>query len=155
MNRIIILLLALTTIFTFTQCKPYQPEGQGITGQVTWLEGNQLPTISDSGKESKEEPKGIPVKRKIRIYPLLKISDMSFEDGLFKTLAAKPITEIETDESGKYILKLSPGRFSVFTVEEDGLFANTFDGEGNVQPVTVKEGEWTLLDIVINYKAVF
>lgn len=155
MNRIVLLLLALTTVFTFTQCKPYQPEGQGITGQVTWLEGNQMPTISETGNESKKDPKGIPVKRTIRIYPLLKISDMSLEDGLFKSLAAKPITEIETDESGKYSIKLSPGRYSVFTVEEDGLFANTFDGEGNVQPVTVKEGEWTLLDIVINYKAVF
>lgn len=155
MNRILLLFLALTTVFTSTQCKPYQPEGQGITGQVTWLEGNHMPTISDSGKESTKEPKGIPVKRTIRIYPLLKISDMSLEDGLFRSLAAKPITEIETDESGKYTLKLIPGRYSVFTVEEDGLFANTFDGEGNVQPVTVKEGEWTLLDIVINYKAVF
>jgi hypothetical protein len=155
MNRIILLLLALSNVFTFTQCKPYQPEGQGITGQVTWLEGNHMPTISETGNESKKDPKGIPVKRMIRIYPLLKISDMSLEDGLFKSLAAKPITEIETDESGKYSLKLSPGRYSIFTVEENGLFANTFDGEGNVQPVTVKEGEWTLLDIVINYKAVF
>lgn len=155
MNRIILLFLALTTVFTFTQCKPYQPEGQGITGQVTWLEGNQMPTISESGKESQKEPKGKPVKRTIRIYPLLKISDMSMEDGLIKSLAAKPITEIESDETGKYSIQLSPGRYSVFTVEEDGLFANIFDGEGNVQPVTVKEGEWTLLDIVINYKAVY
>lgn len=155
MNRISLFLLASTAVFTFTQCKPYQPEGQGITGQVTWLEGNHMPTITDSGKESKKESKGIPVKRIIRIYPLLKISDMSLEDGLFKSIAAKPITEIETDESGKYSIKLSSGRYSVFTVEEDGLFANIFDGEGNVQPITVKEGEWILLDIVINYKAVF
>jgi hypothetical protein len=155
MNRIILLFLAVTTVFTFTQCKPYQPEGQGITGQVTWLEGNQMPTISESGKESQKEPKGKPVKRTIRIYPLLKISDMSMDDGLVKNLAAKPITEIESDETGKYSVQLSPGRYSVFTVEEGGLFANIFDGEGNVQPVTVKEGEWTLLDIVINYKAVY
>jgi hypothetical protein len=114
-----------------------------------------MPTISDSGTESKNDPKGKPVKRTIRIYPLIKISDMSVEDGLVKSLAAKPITEIETDESGKYSLQLSPGRYSIFTVEEGGLFANIFDGEGNVQPVTVKEGEWTLLDIVINYKAVY
>lgn len=155
MNRIFPLFLALTTVFTFTQCKPYQPEGQGITGQITWLEGNHMPTISESGTESKNDPKGKPVKRTIRIYPLLKISDMRLEDGLFKSVNAKPITEIETDESGKYSIQLSPGRYSVFTVEEDGLFANTFDGEGNVQPVTVKQGEWTLVDIVINYKAVF
>ncbi len=155
MNRIILLLLALTTVFTFTQCKPYQPEGQGITGQITWLEGNLMPTISDSGTESKNGPKGKPVKRMIRIYPLLKISDLSLESGLVQNLAAKPITEIESDESGKYSVQLSPGRYSVFTVEENGLFANTFDGEGNVQPVTVKAGEWTLLDIIVNYKAVF
>lgn len=155
MNRIILIVFALTTIFTFTQCKSYQPEGQGVTGQITWVEGNRMPTISDSGDESNKSSKGKGVKRTIRIYPLIKFSDLSLENGLVQNLAAKPITEIESDESGKYSLQLSPGRYSVFTVEEGGLFASIFDGEGNVQPVTVKAGEWTLLDIEINYKAVY
>jgi hypothetical protein len=77
------------------------------------------------------------------------------EEGLFTAVAGEPITEVESNESGVYSIQLSPGRYSVFIVEEDGLFANIFDGDGNVNPVTVKENEWTLLDVVVNYKAVY
>lgn len=77
------------------------------------------------------------------------------EDGLFTAISGKPLTEVESNKQGKYSIQLSPGRYSVFIVEEQGLFANIFDGEGNVQPVTVRENEWTRLDVEVNYKAVY
>ncbi|MDP2041405.1 MAG: carboxypeptidase regulatory-like domain-containing protein [Algoriphagus sp.] len=154
MKRFLFLASLLSAGFLFLSCKPLKPEGQGITGTVTWIEGNQMPMITESGKAApKTTPK--PVKRTIRIYPLTKFSDLKMEDGLFTAIASKPITEVESDKQGKYSIQLSPGRYSVFIVEENGLFANIFDGEGNVQPVTVKENEWTLLDVEVNYKAVY
>ena len=149
-----VLILFILGFATVMGCKPYKPDGQGITGQVTWLEGNQMPMVTESGNpDPKSKPK--PIKRKVRVYPLVKFSDLKLVDGLFTGIAEKPLTEVETDGNGNYSISLSPGRYSVFIVEEGGLFANVFDGEGNVQPVTVKEGEWTLLDVVVNYKAVF
>ncbi|WP_157359714.1 carboxypeptidase regulatory-like domain-containing protein [Algoriphagus mannitolivorans] len=142
----------LATILAFSQCKPLQPEGEGIKGTITWLEGNQMPMISDSG-ETREKPKA--VQRKVLIYPLLKFSDLKLNEGLFEPPRINPIAEVESDAQGKYSVSLSPGRYSVFTQEEGGLFAGIFDGEGNVMPVTVKEGQWTLLDIQVNYKAAF
>ena len=154
MKRLLFILSILATGFFFTNCKPYKPEGQGITGTVTWLEGNQMPMVTESGNPaSKTAAK--PIQRTVRVYPLIKFSDLKIENGLYTALAEKPITEVETDENGKYSLQLSPGRYSIFVVEEGRLFANIFDGEGNVQPVTVKENEWTLLDIEVNYKAVY
>lgn len=113
-----------------------------------------MPMITESGKAA---PKTIPkpIKRKIRIYPLTKFSDLKMEDGLFTAISGKPLTEVESNKQGKYSIQLSPGRYSVFIVEEQGLFANIFDGEGNVQPVTVRENEWTRLDVEVNYKAVY
>lgn len=137
-----------------TSCKPYKPDGQGITGTVTWLEGNHMPMMTEDGKaDAKEGPK--PIQRTVRVYPLIKFSDLKMEEGLFTAVAGEPITEVESNETGVYSIQLSPGRYSVFIVEEDGLFANIFDGDGNVNPVTVKENEWTLLDVVVNYKAVY
>lgn len=154
MKEIFFLLAFLFAGFIIISCKPYKPEGQGITGTITWLEGNQMPMMTEDGKpDSKQGPTAI--QRMVRIYPLIKFSDLKMEDGLFTAVAEKPISEVETSESGKYSVQLSPGRYSVFIVEENGLFANIFDGEGNVNPVTVKENEWTLLDVVVNYKAVF
>lgn len=154
MKRLFVILTILSTFILLQNCKPYKPEGQGITGTVTWLEGNQMPMATESGNPNPKSPSQA-IKRSVRFYPLVKFSDLKIENGLFTAVAEKPITEVQTDEKGKYSVQLSPGRYSVFVVEEGGLFANIFDGEGNVQPVTVHENEWTLLDIVVNYKAVF
>lgn len=154
MKRLILILVILSTGILFQNCKPYKPEGQGITGTVTWLEGNQMPTISDS-EDTASKSAAKPIQRTLRFYPLIQFADLKIENGLYTAIAEKPITEVETDENGKYSVQLNPGRYSVFVVEEGGLFANIFDGDGNVQPVTVKENEWTLLDIEVNYKAAF
>ena len=158
MNQLVRMLFASAFSLLLFQCAPYQPEGQGVVGLVTWQEGNQMPMITEDAKEEKNNKReiiGEPVKRTVRVYPLIKISDVTLDNGLFQSVAAKPITEIETDDNGEYAINLSPGRYSILTVEEGGLFASIFDGDGNIQPVTVKENEWTLLDIVVNYKAVF
>ena len=158
MNQLFRILFTSAFTLLLFQCAPYQPEGQGVVGLVTWQEGNQMPMITEEPKEGKKDKRvtiGDPVKRTVRVYPLIKISDVTLENGLFQSVAAKPITEIETDENGEYSINLSPGRYSILTVEEGGLFASIFDGDGNIQPVTIKEKEWKLLDIVINYKAAF
>lgn len=158
MNKLIRILFATALTLSLFQCTSYQPEGEGVVGIVTWQEGNQMPMITEEVKEGKKNKRvtiGDPVKRTVRVYPLIKISDVTLENGLFQSVAAQPITEIETDENGRYSINLSPGRYSIVTVEEGGLFASIFDGDGNIQPVTVKENEWTLLDIVVNYKAAY
>ncbi|HAS57206.1 MAG TPA: hypothetical protein DEQ87_11925 [Algoriphagus sp.] len=147
------LFIMLLVILAF--CKPIKPEGEGITGKVTWLEGNQMPMIVEDGEKPEVNPKGVPVQRTLIIYPMTNLADAKVEGTLFQSISGEPITTVTTDEEGRYLLELAPGRYSIFTREEDGLFANIFDGDGNIQPVTVKKGEWTLLDIVINYKAVF
>lgn len=159
MNQLVKLLFAASFTLILFQCAPYQPEGEGVVGKVTWVEGNQMPMIAEAEPENDKKEKratiGEPVKRTLRVYPLMKISDVNLENGLFTSVAAKPITEIETDENGSYTLNLNPGRYTILTVEDGGQFASIFDGDGNIQPVTVKEGEWTLLDIVVNYKAAY
>ncbi len=149
--------LFILIAMAFSQCKAQKSNGQGVMGKVTWLEGNQMPTIK-SEEELKDEPvnpKGMPVKRTLKIYPLTNMMDAKQEDGLYTSVKGEPVASVETDENGNYSIELSPGNYSIFTVEENGLFANTFDGQGNIQPVTVKKGEWTEKDIVINYKAYF
>jgi hypothetical protein len=52
-------------------------------------------------------------------------------------------------------VELPPGKYSVFTVEEEGLYANEYDSDGNMFPVEVLDGEFTEVTIKINYKAAF
>lgn len=153
MNKLFFIAIIFVGIL-IVSCQPLKPEGQGITGTVTWLEGNQMPMMSENGKAD-EKSKPTPIKRLIKVYPLIQFSDLKMEEGLFTAVAAESIAEVETNDTGVYSIQLSPGRYSVFIVEEAGLFANIFDGEGHVNPVTVKENEWNLLDVVVNYKAAF
>jgi hypothetical protein len=48
------------------------------------------------------------------------------------------IRKIKTDKTGSFKANLDPGKYSIFVQEEDGLFANVFDGEGFINPVTVE-----------------
>ncbi|MFC3880372.1 carboxypeptidase regulatory-like domain-containing protein [Algoriphagus namhaensis] len=135
-------------------CTMLKQDGQGVKGQVTWLEGNQMPKVTEQAEQS-VNPKGTPVKRVILIYPLTKLQDSKMENGLFQSLATEPITQVETDDNGAFSIELAPGSYSIFTKENEGIFANSFDADGNIQPITIKNGEWQVLDIVINYRATF
>jgi len=143
--------------FSFSQCKNQKSENQGVMGKVTWLEGNQMPTIRSEKDSSNTavNPKGTPIKRTLKVYSLTNMIDAKEENGLFTSIVGEPIASFESDESGNYSIELSPGKYSIFTVEEGGLFANSFDVQGNIQPIQIKKGEWVKKDIVINYKAYF
>ncbi len=152
-----LLSIFLVLILVFTQCKSMKSEDQGVKGTVTWLEGNQMPTIKSDDQKitTGATNKGTTVKRLIKVYPLTNLSDARMENGLFQSVNGEPVAEVSSDEEGHYSLILPPGKYSVFTVEEDGLFANKFDGEGNIEPILIRKGEWVQKDIVINYKAYF
>lgn len=144
-------ILLISLLFILASCASTKIEGQGIQGQLIWLEGNQMPKITDEPLEEK----GDPVKRTLVIYPLTNMGDGKMEDGLFISLASQPIMEVESDGEGKFSIELDPGRYSIFTKEEGGLFANSFDMDGNIQPVEVKTGEWATMKILIDYKAYY
>jgi hypothetical protein len=152
-----LILTSFVILVTFTACKSMKSENQGVRGTVTWLEGNQMPTIKSEDEKSSvdERLKGKPVVRILKIYPLTNLSDARMENGLFQSIGGVPIAEVRSEEDGTYTLSLPPGKYSVFTVEEEGLFANQFDAEGNIEPLHISEGEWVQKNIVINYRAYF
>jgi hypothetical protein len=77
------------------------------------------------------------------------------EAPLFRAIKAEIVATAQSDDQGRYAVALPPGRYSVFTKEEGGYFANLFDGQGVANPVEVKAGELTALDILINYNAAY
>jgi len=147
------LLFLMILSLNFQSCNVLKPESEGVRGQVFWLEGNQMPSISEDGSLVRKEKQAI--QRTIVIYPLTKLQDAQLEDGLFKSIASDPIKVVNTDENGKFSTKLEPGAYSFFTKEEEGLFANRFDTDGNIQPVYISTGEWIELEILVDYRAAY
>ncbi|MDX5419785.1 MAG: carboxypeptidase regulatory-like domain-containing protein [Hymenobacteraceae bacterium] len=124
---------------------------QGIQGQILWEAGNQMPSPDappSSGRRG--------VERTVYIYELTNSSQTTSKDGVFHTaIKTKLITQVKTDANGNFAVNLKPGRYSLFTKEEDGLFANLFDGKMNIFPVEVKEGEVTEVEFLVNYNAFY
>lgn len=128
---------------------------QGIAGKVLWLEGNLMPGIGDEPEVNSKRFKGQPVQRTLHIYELTTMDEATSEGVFFENIQTPLVKKVETNKEGEFVVSLPEGRYSVFTEEEEGLFASTFDGEGNINPVSVKEGEITTITIEVNYKAAY
>lgn len=124
------------------------PIEQGITGKVLWVAGNQMP--------SPDAPpsKGRGVQRTIYVYELTKATQTTSTDGVFHTnIQTKLVTQVSSDANGNFSLSLKPGKYSLFSKEEKGFYANQYDGENNVFPVEVQQGQVTNVEFQINYQA--
>ena len=124
---------------------------QGVFGQVVWVQGNMMPSpdfpLRGSGK---------PVRRMIRIYELTNVSQVDGDAPLYSSVKSTLLLTVKSDKNGHYQAKLLPGKYSIFTVEDDGkLFANSFNEKGMINSVEVKMDEVTVFNININYKAYY
>ncbi len=125
--------------------------GSGITGRVFWLEGNHMPA-----PERERLSEKLPAKRQVVVYALTSTDDVDpVRAPLFAQVRTREIVKVWTDAEGQFKICLSPGVYSVFTIEEEGYFANRFDDKGHIQPVLVKEGQFTDMIIDIDYKAYY
>ena len=124
---------------------------QGVRGQVRWFQGNMMPSIGG------DTPNGKAVEREIYFCQPLKLSELQRDESntLFLGVAELAIKHTTSDAEGNYKIELAPGEYSVFTKEENGFYANQFNGEGYVNIVKVEKDEITTLDIKITYQASF
>lgn len=125
------------------------PIEQGIAGKVLWESGNQMPSPDAPRSSSKRG-----VQRTVYVYELTNGAQANTTDGTFYTnIKTNLVTQVATDADGNFAVRLEPGRYSLFTKEEKGLYANLFDGENNIFPVEVKEGQVTNVEFLVNYNA--
>lgn len=127
---------------------------QGIAGQVRWYEGNLMPTIVED--TANQQPyDGEAVQRTLQVYELTTRDQTTQRSGFFHDLTTERVATVNTDATGHFQLSLPPGQYSVLVEEDQGLFANRFDGEGHLSPVTVRADDVTRVEIKIDYKAVY
>src|SRR5690606_16609944 len=104
---------------------------QGIAGKVIWESGNHMPS-PDAPRAGGR--KGIA--RTVYVYEVTKGNQVSTAEGVFHSnIKSKLIKEVTSDANGYFEVNLEPGKYSLFTKEEQGLYANLFDGENNIFPV--------------------
>ncbi|WP_020530549.1 hypothetical protein [Flexithrix dorotheae] len=122
---------------------------QGITGEVLWFEGNLMPG------PNKKMPSGKPVVKEIFIYELTGKAQTKFDGQFFSEIKTDLISQIKSDENGKFKIALPSGKYSLFVKEPNGFFANSFDGEGHINPIEVEPGKYTNCILKIDYQAAY
>ncbi len=127
-----------------------------ISGKVVWLEGNLMPSIDDDNYAQRAA--GVPVQRMLYIYEATKPDQAMRLEGdasFYTTIHKRLVKKVRTDKGGTFEVRLPPGKYSIFVMENEAFFANVFDGEGHINPVQVEPGEETTVFIKINYKAFY
>lgn len=138
-------------VLMFGMFNAEKQEGQGLRGTVNFSEGNLMPGTGPRSGSVK------PVARDIVIYEKTsqnQIGNMS-EDGFYTGIKTKKIATVRSGSDGRYTVNLAPGVYSVFVKEDGRLYANSTDGAGNINTVTVVRNQFTDLDININYNAAY
>ena len=123
---------------------------QGICGSIVWKSGNLMPS------PDRKPVKAKPVQRELFVYNLTSIEQATLQDGFYKAIVTTLIKSVKSDSEGKFCLELPEGTYSLFIKENNkGLYANQFDGNGNIFPVKVGKDKLSIIVFTIDYQAVY
>jgi hypothetical protein len=122
---------------------------QGVQGTIQWIEGNQMP-----GPDKSNAPPAKGVSREVYIYPAISLSAYKPVDGFFN-IELDPVAIVKSSDKGAFKVSLPPGKYSLLSKEEKGLFANQYDGDGCINCIEVRPREYEELTLKIDYNAVY
>lgn len=124
---------------------------QGISGTVKEISGNQMPGPG----VKRPEPKGL--RTTLYVYELTSLQqvDRDGEAPLYKAIHTKLVDSVQTNDGGQFSLSLPVGKYSLFTRVGGQYFANLFDANNNIFPVTVEKDKVTPVDFLVNINATY
>lgn len=96
------------------------------------------------------------IQREILVYERTTLQEVTrLENGFFIDIKTHQVAKFMSKRDGSFKLRLPSGQYSIFVKEEGGLFANVFDKDNAINPITVKEKQYSWLPINIDYKATY
>ena len=119
---------------------------QGLWGDVWFWSGDFMPVCASGTITG--------VARPMRIYELTSMDQAVLARGpFFRRVSTRLIASVTADRDGFFQVQLPPGRYSLFAQEDSLLYANSFDGLGNIYPVTVDSARVSETRFDIDYEA--
>ena len=126
---------------------------QGVCGTVVEKRGNRMP----SPDAPRSNAGGTLVVREVLIFPLLNMSQVDAGDNGFinSVRNTKPIKTVKSGKDGKFCVSLPVGNYSVVVREPEGLYANLYDSQSNINPISVEKNRRSTTIVEITHQAVF
>lgn len=123
---------------------------QGICGSIIWKSGNLMPSPDHKAV------KATPIQRELFVYELTNISETTLQSGFYTDIVKSKVKSVKSGADGKFCLDLPEGDYSLFVKEGDkGLYANSFDGKGNIFPVKVSKDKVSIIVFTVDYQAAY
>ena len=121
---------------------------QGIWGDIWFWKGNFMPV----GRGDI-----CLVQRMVYIYELTTREDVDQVgySPFFSNIYTNLVTTVRSDPEGFFQVTLEPGTYSLFLVENDYYYSNSYGPGGEIFPVTVKAGEVSEVLFNITTEAAF
>ena len=126
---------------------------EGIWGTVSSMEGNCMPIVPPGNSSCIH----CPVKRTVKIYEYTLLSNATPSGNstlFFDNFNTHLLAQADTDENGFFQINIAPGTYTIAVVENGKLYANSRDGQGGLNPVTLTSGKLNA-NVVMTYKAAF
>jgi hypothetical protein len=118
----------------------------GIAGTLLKKEGNCMPMI-----EASSTCKTYPVSRTVKIFEYTSIGDVEGWGPLYSSVNSKLIAKCNADQNGFFQMTLKPGKYSIFICEDNKFYANSFDGQGGINPKIVKADSVNKIILTLDY----
>jgi hypothetical protein len=126
---------------------------QGVWGNVWFWEGNFMPTTGGSSHGTVT-----PVARELFVYEPTRFDSAVIAvgvqgGGFYDSILTKPVTKLQSDNSGFFQIELPAGKYSFFVKEGSFYYANESDSQGYMLSTIVTTNSVTKRQIDINYRA--
>ncbi len=117
---------------------------QGIIGYV-FLESNTAMPFKGTAKQ-----KGLPISTMVYVYEAANVDQLIAQEGNFaKGIQAKIIKQVRSDKTGKFKLRLAPGKYTIVLGYQDGIYIPYFSGNTGVAFVEVSKHQFQEIDLRI------
>ncbi len=123
---------------------------QGIKGHVLIEKEATMPL------KGKPKQLGRPFSTIVYVYEATNISQLEIQQGNFASgIRSKLIKQVRSDESGKFKLKLSPGKYTIVLGYKEGIYIPFFSGNTGVAFVEVSKHQYQEIDLTITASSIF
>jgi hypothetical protein len=117
---------------------------QGIKGHILLVYNTSMP-LKGMAKQ-----KGRPISTVVYIYEATNVNQLVDQDGNFaKGVNARLLKQVRSDNTGKFKLRLVPGKYSIVLGYQNGIYIPYFSGDTGVAFVEVLKGQFQEIDLSI------
>ena len=123
---------------------------QGIKGHVL-IENNTAMPLKGSAKQ-----KGSPIATMVYIYEAVNMHQLIGQEGNYaKGIKARLIKQVRSNNTGKFKIRLAPGKYSIVLGYQEGVYIPYFSGNTGVAFVEVLKHQYQEIDLSIIASSIY